>query len=168
MNLRKVGCFFKELRKAKGLTQEQLAEQLHVTGRTVSRWETGRNMPDIDVLIAMADFYTVDIRELIDGERKCDKMDKDIKETVLKVADYNNEEKDHLMKKLHIFSWIGVLAFMVSMVIKSLGLADRGATEKISSFCNGLSFGILIIALLYTSFYIAKFRTFKKNLFEHK
>ena len=41
MDQKKIGSFLKELRKAKGLTQEQLAEQLNVSGRTVSRWETG-------------------------------------------------------------------------------------------------------------------------------
>jgi len=41
---KKIGCFFKELRKEKGLTQEQLAEQLSVSGRTVSRWETGGSL----------------------------------------------------------------------------------------------------------------------------
>jgi transcriptional regulator with XRE-family HTH domain len=42
----KVGSFLKELRKEKNLTQENLAEQLNVPGRTISRWETGSNMPD--------------------------------------------------------------------------------------------------------------------------
>ena len=41
MDQKKTGSFFKELRKEKGLTQEQLAEQLNVSGRTISRWETG-------------------------------------------------------------------------------------------------------------------------------
>ena len=44
---KKIGIFLKELRKEKGLTQEQLAEKLLVSGRTVSRWETGLNMPDL-------------------------------------------------------------------------------------------------------------------------
>ncbi len=77
----------------KGWTQEQLAEKLNVSGRTISRWETGNNMPDLDMLIEMTDFYDVDIRELIDGERNSEKMNKDMEETVLKVADYSNEEK---------------------------------------------------------------------------
>ena len=47
MDQMKIGVFLKELRKEKNLTQEQLAERLHVSGRTVSRWETGKNMPDI-------------------------------------------------------------------------------------------------------------------------
>ena len=72
MDLKKTGAFFKELRGEKGLTQEQLAEHFGVSGRTVSRWETGSNMPDLDVLIEMADFYEVDLRELLDGERKSD------------------------------------------------------------------------------------------------
>ena len=104
MDQKKIGCFFKELRKEKGITQEQLAEKLNVAGRTISRWETGNNMPDLDFLIEMADFYKVDIRELIDGERKSEKMNKEMEETILKVADYSIEEKNRLIKKLHVFS----------------------------------------------------------------
>ncbi|MBO6308047.1 MAG: helix-turn-helix transcriptional regulator, partial [Oribacterium sp.] len=58
------------------LTQEQLAEILLVSGRTVSRWETGTNMPDLSVLIQMAEFYGVEIKEILDGERKSEIMDK--------------------------------------------------------------------------------------------
>ena len=74
MDQRKIGSFLKELRKEKGLTQEQLAEKMNVSGRTVSRWETGSNMPDLDILIELSDLYDVDIRELLDGERKSEKM----------------------------------------------------------------------------------------------
>lgn len=49
-------------------------------------------MPDLDILIEMANFYDVDIRESLDGERKSEKMNKEMEETVLKVADYSNEE----------------------------------------------------------------------------
>ena len=90
MNQQKIGEFLKYLRKNKGLTQEQLAEHFCVSSRTVSRWENGNNMPDIDILIELADFYEVDIRELIDGERKSENMDKKTKETVIKAAEYMN------------------------------------------------------------------------------
>lgn len=70
MNQQKIGTFLKELRNEKKLTQDQLAEKLGVSRRTVSRWETGSNMPDLDILIEMADYYEVDLRELLDGERK--------------------------------------------------------------------------------------------------
>ena len=49
----KIGNFIRELRKEKGFTQEQLAEHFNVARRTVSRWETGSNMPDLDILIKM-------------------------------------------------------------------------------------------------------------------
>lgn len=163
MDQKKAGVFFKELRKEKALTQEQLAEQLNVTGRTVSRWETGSNMPDLDILIEMADFYTVDIRELIDGERKSEKMNNEMEETVIKIAEYSNEEKNKLMKKLHIFSWVGVLSFVLYMALNWMGLA-----ENIASFCLGISFGMLIIAVIYTSHYIGKFKAFKTRTMQHK
>lgn len=168
MDQKKVGLFFKELRKEKGVTQEQLAEKLNVSGRTVSRWETGTNMPDLDILIEIADFYGVDIRELIDGERKSEKMNKEIEETVLKVADYSNEEKNRLMRKLHLFSWIGVISFAVFLVLDVSGAADSGVLEHIASFCCGVSFGMLIIAVIYTSRHIYNFQAFKRRLLRHK
>ncbi|SHJ79448.1 helix-turn-helix domain-containing protein [Hespellia stercorisuis] len=95
---RKIGAFLRTLRKGKGLTQEQLAEILLVSGRTVSRWETGTNMPDLSVLVQMADYYDVDIREIIDGERKGEIMDKELKETLSRVADYSEMEKEKTAK----------------------------------------------------------------------
>lgn len=98
MNPKKIGGFLKELRKEKGLTQEQLAEILGVSGRTVSRWETGTNMPDLSILIQMADYYDVELKEILDGERKSEIMDKELKETLFKVADYSEMEKEKAAK----------------------------------------------------------------------
>ena len=116
----------------------------------------------------MADYYEVDLRELLDGERKSEEMNKEMEETVLKVADYSNEEKNRLMKNLHFFSWIGVIAFTIFIVLEYFGLADSGITENIASFCCGIAFGMLIIAVIYTSCSIYKFSTFKKGLLQRK
>ncbi len=94
MDTKKIGGFLKTLRREMGLTQEQLAEILLVSGRTVSRWETGTNMPDLSILIQMAEFYAVDVKEILDGERKSENMDKEWKETLSKVADYNKLERE--------------------------------------------------------------------------
>ncbi len=164
MDLKKTGGFFKELRGEKGLTQEQLAEHFGVSGRTVSRWETGSNMPDLDVLIEMADFYEVDLRELLDGERKSERMNKELEDTVLKVADYSNDEKLRIMRKMHIMCWLGVVGFIAFMVLDVMGLADSGITEDIASLCLGLDFGILLVSVLYTSRHMSRIRAFKKKL----
>lgn len=92
MNQIRIGAFLKELRKEKELTQEQLAEKLNVSGRTVSRWETGSNMPDIGMLVEIAEFYGVSIPEIIEGERKSEKMEKETKDTAYAVAEYGKNE----------------------------------------------------------------------------
>ena len=168
MDQKKIGAFLKELRKEKSITQEQLAETMNVSNRTVSRWETGSNMPDLDVIIELADYYDVDLRELFNGERKSEKMNKDLKETVLKVADYSNDEKIRLMRKLHFFSWVGVISFIIYITLEMMGLADSGIIENIASFCTGISFGMLIIAVIYTSKHILKFTAFKKRILQQK
>ena len=88
----KIGVFLKELRKEKGLTQEQLAEVLNVSSRTVSRWETGSNMPDISILVEIAGFYDVSIPEIVQGERKSEIMDKETRETAVALAKYSQNE----------------------------------------------------------------------------
>ena len=72
MDQKKTGSFLRELRKEKQLTQEQLAERFG--GKRAA------NMPDLSILVELADFYDVDIRDIIDGERKGEDMNKEEKE----------------------------------------------------------------------------------------
>ena len=57
----KTGQYIADKRKAQSLTQEQLAEKFGVYSRSVSRWENGNTMPDISILIELADYYDVDL-----------------------------------------------------------------------------------------------------------
>lgn len=100
MDQKKVGQFLKTLRKEKGITQEVLAETLNVSSRTVSRWETGSNMPDISLLVELSEFYQVTIPEIIDGERKSEKMNQVTKDTAIKMAEYSKNERDTARKKI--------------------------------------------------------------------
>ncbi|MDD3415698.1 MAG: helix-turn-helix domain-containing protein [Lachnospiraceae bacterium] len=165
MDQKKTGAFFKELRKEKGITQEQLAEQLHVSGRTISRWETGHNMPDLDILMEMADYYEVDLRELLDGERKSEKMNKELEETVWRVADYSNDEKIKFTKRMHILFIAGCVSFVIYLII----LFTKG--ENVSPFVDfvsgvslGISFGMMIMGVIFTSRYAYKIRTYKMKI----
>lgn len=168
MDQKKVGVFLKGLRKEKNITQEQFAEIIGVSGRTVSRWETGSNMPDLDILIQIADYYEADIREILDGERKSEKMNKELKETVLKVVDYSNEERQRLTKRMHMLFLVGVLAFMLFLVMDVLGLTDSGYTESIASFSLGISFGVLLLGVIFTSRYMTRIRNFKLRMIKCK
>jgi len=113
----KIGSFLKELRKEKNLTQEKLAEQLHVSNRTVSRWETGSNMPDIGMLVEIADFYDVSIPEIINGERKSEKMNQETRDTAAAMAEYSrNEVKNGKLKVVGIL----LAAFGLFVIISAL------------------------------------------------
>ena len=125
MNPQKTGEFLKCLRKEKGLTQEQLAERFFVSSRTVSRWETGSNMPDLGILIDLAEFYGTDIRDIIDGERKSETMEK---ETLTKIADYSKCLEKTLLRKLVVNLSIGIVAWAVTFVFMlSLIASVQGA-----------------------------------------
>ena len=160
MDQMKIGMFFKELRKEKGLTQEQLAERLRVSRRTVSRWETGSNMPDLDILIEMSDYYEVELRELLDGERKGKKMDKELEETVLKVADYSNDEKQKLTRRMHLLFICGLIAAVVYLILLFTDRADN----FLGGFCQGVTLGMMIVVVIMTSKYAARIRAYKKRL----
>jgi len=69
MDVLKMGKFIAALRHEKGWTQAELGEKLGVTNKTVSRWENGNYLPDISLLEAMSDLFSVSFHELIKGER---------------------------------------------------------------------------------------------------
>ena len=120
----KIGSFLKSLRKENGKTQEEIAEIFGVSSKSVSRWENGNSIPDLWVLVELADYYNVDIKELIDGERKSSDMDEKTKESLLRVADYADSGKKQAVgrKKKIIFICCGAILGLLTLVIMSVGL----------------------------------------------
>ena len=164
MDLVRIGKFLQELRKEHGFTQEQLAEKIGVARRTVSCWETGSNMPDMDILIELSDLYSVDLREILSGARKSEQMNEELKETVLQVADYSNEEKSRLVRRMHWLFIAGLVGFIVFLIITALGLDSTTPYEGIGSFGLGIVFGMIVIGVIFTSRYAVKIREFKLRL----
>lgn len=119
MDQKKVGLFLKILRKEKNITQEVLAETLNVSSRTVSRWETGSNMPDISLLVELSEFYQVSIPEIINGERKSEKMNQETKDTAIKMAEYSKNELNTERRK--IISAL-LMIFGVFIIISALAI----------------------------------------------
>ena len=113
MDQKKIGSFLRELRNEKTLSQEKLAEEFGVTSRSISRWENGNTMPDISIIIELADFYDVDIREIIRGERKSENMDKELKDTLVTVADYTNNENGKIMQSAVNMAIVTSIIFLI-------------------------------------------------------
>ena len=143
MDQKKIGSFLKELRKEKDITQEQLAEKIKVSGRTVSRWETGSNMPDISLLAELADFYDVSISEIIDGERKSDNMNEEVKET----------------GRLFVLTVIAIIGMIAFVIIEFTGLDTSGSVyERVAGAGLGLDCGMLIVLAMYLSGLLGKIK----------
>lgn len=164
----KIGSFLKALRSEKGITQEQLAERVNVSRRSVSRWETGSNLPDLDVLMELADYYEVELRELLDGERKSEQVDQILKETTLKVAEYSNEEKKRITTTVLVYLMIGIAALIVSTVLKFVELEEGFWPEFLDGACTGIQFWALMMGILYATGSLTKVQTFKRRLLSRK
>ncbi len=164
MNQEKIGSFLKELRKQKGLTQEQLAEKCNVSNRTVSRWENGNNMPDLDLLIELSDYYEVDLREILNGERKSENMDNEMKETVLQAVDYTNTEAERYQKRVRICNAIAMLLIAAYTIVKDTNLYHYPAVVNAAEFAQGAAIGMLLVGIIFSSRYGARVRAFKQRL----
>ena len=116
MNHKKIGAFIKALRKEKNLTQAQLAEILGVSNRTVSRWETGSNIPDLDMLIILAEYFDVEIKELIDGERIKGPEIYTEPENLQAAACYSKDREKSLIRKIYFACFYGIVSLIIFFV----------------------------------------------------
>ena len=126
-----------------GMTQEQLAEKFEVSARTVSRWETGTNLPDLSILVELAEYYDVEMRELLDGERS-QTMNKEMKETLDKVAVYEEWVKQKALKA-------GNLAFASMFVISVLAIIIQMLLTVDIRLVLGETATALVGGILYSS-----------------
>ena len=164
MDQKKIGGFLKELRKEKGITQEEFAEHLNVSGRTVSRWETGANMPDISLLVGISEFFDVSIPEIINGERKSETMNEEVKEVVDKLSDYANAEKETIIKNIRIHSIVGTLALVIYCILELSGaVLENVIFAKIASYCETLAMVTILMMMMHTSGLAYKMQKRKSN-----
>ena len=155
----KIGKFLKTLRLEKGLTQEQLAERLQVSARTVSRWETGSNLPDISVLVELAEFYGVGIPEIIYAEREREIMTEETKKTAQTLGEYAEMINKRLRRRICLLTALGLVCFTIYLVLKAVGVSEAGrAGSFFSGAALGFSYVSMILDLLYASGLLGRIR----------
>ena len=144
MDTIKIGKFLKELRKEKGLTQEQLGEKVGVTNKTVSRWENGHYLPPVECLSIMSELYNVSINEMIAGQR----LEKEEFEALISATDNNLSEALELSESVYkkrerSLTIAFILSTILAMVLILIIPFDRG--DMLRSILSIF----LIIALIF-------------------
>lgn len=167
MDNKKMGLFLKALRKERGLTQEALAEELGVGSRTVSRWETGYTLPDLQTLVTLARYYGVTAEELLDGERH---ETEGTDGTAEKLADYGAALDRRFARRLNRFFLVGILA-QLAIILLDVGdwpFPEQGPMAAGYGFLRGLLLGLalgdLILGWLHTGKYGGRLRAAKRRL----
>lgn len=160
MDQKKIGSFLRELRKEQRITQEDLAEKLNVSSRTISRWETGSNMPDISLLIEIADFFDVSIPEIINGERKSEIMNEEERKIAKTMSDYATTEKEKIFKEMKIQSIMGVCALVLYWILHETdAYIYSDALGKLTEYCETLVSVSVIMMAAYTTGSLSRLRS---------
>ena len=148
MDKTKIGTFIREQRMALGLTQQQLAEQLHITNKAISRWETGNAYPDISLLDDLAAALSVSVEELCRGERIA--LPSADTNTLLSdvIAEVSQQKKDRAAKWLLLAFLFFTGAFL--FIQNEANLDEALFTLALGAFAIGLMlfrYGIPILLL---------------------
>lgn len=123
MNQEKIGKFIAKMRKEKKLTQQELAEKLGVSDRTIGNWENGRNMPDLSLFKPLCEELNISINDLLSGEKlKKEKYQEKFEENVINTIDYSN--KKIKLSKDHIYSLLMIFGLFISITALTMFSAD--------------------------------------------
>lgn len=113
----KIGKFIAQLRKQEGLTQMQLAERLNITDRAVSKWETGKAMPDVAIMIDLCRELKITVNDLLCGELvTVDNYSKELENNLIEVL-REKEEADKRLLNLEIFIGVLVSSILFAVVL---------------------------------------------------
>ena len=148
MDLIRIGSFLAELRREKGLTQQALGERLGVTNKTVSRWETGCYLPDVEMLSLLSREFGVSINELVAGERLAaeefkEAADANLADALGHSAFTLREKRDYFKKKWRREHRSTIILCSVAWVVLLVALRMQNVEAPLCSAVGGL------LAVLY-------------------
>ena len=152
----KIGKFIASCRKEQGMTQAVLAEKLGISDRAISKWETGKSMPDSGIMLELCELLKINVNELLSGERiMAEAYDKQAEENLLAMA-RQKEEKDRQLlhleyvvgftasitflimifvgSYLEMASWLRVLLIVAGSVIFAVGIGNAVKIEQTAGY----------------------------------
>ncbi len=139
MNQEAIGKFIAACRKEKGLTQTQLAEQLNITNRAVSKWETGKSIPDASIMLDLCKILGISVNELLSGERiAMENYQKRAEENLVELQ----QKANNALKRSN---------FLVKLVIPILGalfIVKYGVGSRTWYFVDPISMAFILIPSL--------------------
>ena len=180
MDLDKIGKFIALNRKNKGLTQEQLAEKLGVTNKTISRWETGKYMPDLSLLKPLSEELGITLNELLSGEKiEEQKIVENTEKNIINTIDYSSKKVENEHKKISIIlmilgaiisisaltifnkesSWCSIYS-IIGIIIFVIGLVRNFKKFK---KIQKIAIGVILFVGIFGIFYIADYLGVKTN-----
>ena len=137
----KIGKFIAERRKNAKLTQLQLAEKLDITDRVVSKWETGKAMPDSSIMLELCDVLGISVNDLLCGEIvTMDNYNKELESNLLEMIKQKEENDRRLLRMEIVMGIIAILPLLAAVVIVSV--------VPMEEWLGGLIAGLSLIPLL--------------------
>lgn len=149
MNQEKVGKFIAKCRKEKKLTQEQLAEKLNITYKAVSKWETGKGMPDSSIMMDLCNILDISVNELLSGEKI------ELNKT-LDIADENliklKKDKEALVNSSRFGYGISIILLFIYNVVNVVQMGvEKAVTQPIWIIMDIISLSFFITYLILIS-----------------
>ena len=155
MDAKVTGCFIAQLRKELGLTQKELAEKLEVTDKAISRWETGKGLPDTSLLKPLAEIFGVSVGELLSGKRMDDSQIKSQADHII-LESLGYEERQE--------KWKGILRYVFLGILVALGgfffalVVARFATSKDAAVSLGIGMYLCIVTITCTGIVLLRIK----------
>ena len=155
MDAKITGCFIAQLRKELGLTQKELAEKLEVTDKAISRWETGKGLPDTSLLKPLAEIFGVSVGELLSGKRMDDSQIKSQADHII-LESLGYEERQEKWKGILRYVFLGILVALGGMFFSMV--VARFATSKDAAVSLGIGLYLCILTVTCTGMVLLRIK----------
>lgn len=153
MNQQEIGMFITQKRRSLNLTQEQLAEKLNISNKTISKWERGKSIPDYSIIELLCETLHITVSELMDGETKEENSirlydDQQIIDMLSRIQQLENQKQ--------IIGGIALIIMGIALQILSQSIDGTGFKDFISGFLISLSIGGMLIGIFIVVHTFAK------------
>lgn len=145
----RIGRFIAEKRKEQGLTQAQLAEALGITDRAVSKWETGKSLPDASIMLELCGLLKITVNDLLNGEVvSVEKYNAAMEKNLLEMV-RQKEEKDRQLLKTEIVIGVVSILFLLAMITVGAFFMKLGQPKWVFFLLFGIGLAQFFVCMLF-------------------